>query len=224
MNRLSRIATAGACLLMCGTLSAGEIDQGLEEVFELSEPGEVISTLVYLWEQADIQALKAQHDAERTPFAQRNEEVVQALRETAELTQGALLEELALRRAAGEVETFEPFWIANIVRVDATEPVLRELAQHPDVMLIYWNMPIGTIARGTALRAGGGGAGGRPGGRPDRGDEAVQRDQDRRGRPCRPRSGRKRHAGQAAAAAHRDRADLAHPRLSRRSNRWPRTQ
>jgi hypothetical protein len=93
MNRLSRIATAGVCLFMCGTLSAGEIDQGLEEVFELSEPGEVISTLVYLWEQADIQALQAQHDAERKPFAQRNEEVVKALRETAELTQAALLED-----------------------------------------------------------------------------------------------------------------------------------
>lgn len=145
MNRLPRIAIASACLFMCGTLSAGEIDQGLEEVFDLSEPGEVISTLVYLWDQADITAIKLQHDAERSPLAQRNADVVKALQETAQLTQAAVLQELTQRRAAGEVESFEPFWIANIIRVDATEPVIREIADHPDVMLVYWNIPIGNI-------------------------------------------------------------------------------
>lgn len=145
MNRLSKITAVSGCLFMCSTLTAGEIDQGLEEVFELSEPGEVISTLVFLWEQVDVDGLVAQQNAERASLARRNEEVVRTLQETAELTQADLVQELTLRQNGAEIAEFEPYWIANMIRVDATEPVIRELAQHPDVKLVYWNMPIGNI-------------------------------------------------------------------------------
>jgi subtilisin family serine protease len=145
MNRLKGMTAVGACLMLCGTLSAGEIDQGLEEVFDQSQPGEVISTLVYLWDQADVASLRAQHNAEFTPPSRRNLEVVSLLQETAELTQAALHQELEQRQMFGEVASFEAYWIANIIRVDATEPVIREIAEHPDVKLIFWNMPISNI-------------------------------------------------------------------------------
>lgn len=128
--------------VLCLPAHAGAIDGGLEQVLHAAEEGEVISALVFLWDQGDIDALAAEHRAERVPFARRNEEVVRTLRDTAEVTQARLRQELAVRRDQGTVATFEPYWIANVIRVDATEQVLRELAEHPDVQRIYYNMPI----------------------------------------------------------------------------------
>jgi subtilisin family serine protease len=145
MKSMSRMVAASACLCVTGALTAGEIDQGLEEIFNIKGPDEVVSTLVFLWEQADVMALKAKHDAERAPFHVRNQEVVTLLRDTAEMTQQALRQELEQLVADGLVESFEPMWLANIIRVDSTEPVIRQLAEHPDVMLIYYNIEIGNI-------------------------------------------------------------------------------
>lgn len=140
-------ALAGAIAVsMCsGSLLAGEIDRGLEEVFDASEPNEVISALAYLWEQGDIEALKLQLDEARVSRAQRVREVVTALQTTAELTQGNLTAQLEGMTAKGQVAHYQPFWVANVVRIDATENVLRQIADHPDVMRVYFNPQIENI-------------------------------------------------------------------------------
>jgi subtilisin family serine protease len=125
------------------------IDPGLEEVFALSPRGAVISALVFLREQVDGTELAAQLDAAgpggRATRAERNAAVVSTLRQTAEATQAGLRATLAQLAGAGRVADYESFWIANIIRVDATETELRRIAARPDVARVYWNMPISTI-------------------------------------------------------------------------------
>ncbi len=146
MKRFALIATATAALGMTGAPAlAGGIDAGLEEVFAATPKDEVISALVFLLEQSDVQTLAAQHRAERTPFRERHHEVVRELRDTAEITQADLRIALATMRTEGSVENFEPYWIANIIRVDATEATLRQIAQRPDVQRVYYNLPIASI-------------------------------------------------------------------------------
>lgn len=131
---------------MAAPLLAGEIDAGLEQVFARTAQGEVVSALVFMIDQGDVDVLVAEHRAGRVPFARRNEEVVRLLRDTASLTQADLLADLAVRNATGEVGQFESFWIANVIRIDATEDVLRDIARRPDVKRVYFNMPITSIS------------------------------------------------------------------------------
>lgn len=144
MRRIATIAAATTAALGASVAPAfaGEIDQGLEEVFVNTPEGQVISALVFMKDQGDIDLLAADHKARRTSFEVRNREVVRTLQDTAKLTQADLLAELAGRAELGEVESFQSFWIANIVRVDATEPVLRAIAQRDDVAVVYYNIEI----------------------------------------------------------------------------------
>lgn len=146
MKKFALIAAASAAFGMVGLPAyAGAIDQGLEEVFAATPDDEIISALVFLWEQGDARALAAEHRAQRVPFSRRNEEVVRELRDIAELTQAPLRAELGAMRAEGSVHDFEAYWIANIIRVDATEAKLREIATRPEVNRVYYNMPIESI-------------------------------------------------------------------------------
>jgi subtilisin family serine protease len=143
MKRIATLAAASAAIGLCSpALAAGEIDGGLADVLATTERGEMISTLVFLWDQGEIRSLVEHHDELRLPLAQRSEEVIRTLRDTAQLTQGNLLTHLADLKTDGRVETYRPYWIANVVRVDATAATLEQLAQHPDVKRIYFNPPI----------------------------------------------------------------------------------
>ncbi len=136
------LAAIVATGMLSGSALADSIDGGLEEIFATTAPGEVVSTLVFLWDQGDIQSLAAEQRARRASFAERNEEVVRTLQDTASITQARLRQDLATLRDQGAVEEFEAFWIANVIRVDAAEAVLRDLGNHPDVKRIYFNLPI----------------------------------------------------------------------------------
>jgi len=141
----------------------GELDLGLQEVLEATAPNEVVSALVFLRDQPRIDALRAAHDRERAAPGQRRRETVTLLHQTAAETQGDFLLQLEALHAAGLVESYRPFWIANMVQVDAPADILRGLAMHRDVERLYANLTIGGIAP-VALDEGFGGAGAADGG------------------------------------------------------------
>lgn len=143
-----RWALCAVAAMLCGaaaSASAGEIYLGLSEALKVMDGDEVVSTLVFLQEQVDPDTLKAALDAERAPRQLRNEISVRSLQDMAEATQGSLLKQLKLWQMAGKVESFEPFWISNVIRVDATKNTILELAEHPDVLRIYENYEIELI-------------------------------------------------------------------------------
>ena len=113
------------------------IDFNLENVLIDAAPQEVTAALVFLTQQADVDALSRDLDRARATRAQRHLAVVQALQATATNTQGALLAELETLSAAGEVLDYCPFWIANCVRVEATAKAIRAIAARPDVEYVY---------------------------------------------------------------------------------------
>lgn len=139
------IALCAAAITATSHPAVADIDAGLEDILRTTPPGEIVSALVYLWDQGDIATLAADHRQRRVPFAHRNKEVVRTLQDTAALTQVELRDSLAVMRDHGAVESYEPFWIANAIRVDATEPVLRAIAARPDVKIVFFNMPISNI-------------------------------------------------------------------------------
>ncbi|HUU95362.1 MAG TPA: S8 family serine peptidase [Phycisphaerae bacterium] len=125
--------------------AAAAIEPNLERILAQTPADQTLSVLVFLSEQVNLDAITAQMDARRATLRERHETVVFALQATAAATQGNLLTHLNALQQCGRIEEFQPFWVANSIRVDAPKDVIGELAARPDVGMIYFNYPIETI-------------------------------------------------------------------------------
>ncbi|HNQ23023.1 MAG TPA: S8 family serine peptidase [Phycisphaerae bacterium] len=146
MRRLAMLAlVAGWAATWAVPAWAGDLDPTLEMVLQGAGEREVVSALLYLADAVDLRTLEAELTAQRAAPEVRHHTVVTALRDKAAATQGALLEELKRLYVQGEVAFFQPFWIANMVRVDAAPAVLESLAARSDVGMTYYNYEIESI-------------------------------------------------------------------------------
>ena len=125
--------------------AAAAIEPNLERILAQTPADQTLSVLVFLGEQVDLDAITAQMDVRRATLRERHETVVRALQDTAAATQGDLLTDLNELQQNGRIEDFQPFWVANSIRVDAPKDVIGELAARPDVGMIYFNYPLETI-------------------------------------------------------------------------------
>jgi subtilisin family serine protease len=104
---------------------------GLDTVFAGRAPGETASFFLVLRAQADLSGADAIASApERRRF------VYEALRETAEATQADLRNELGRAGIA-----FRPFYLVNMIEVEADRAVAVELSARADVALVAANRP-----------------------------------------------------------------------------------
>jgi subtilisin family serine protease len=145
MNR--RFVVFGWAVLLCGTASvlAGEIDPSLQLIMNERGSQATISTFVFLSDSVNVSALNAQLDQQHASAQRRHEVVVRALQEKAAATQVNLAKDLDELLAAGRIETYEPFWVDNSIRVDAPASEILLLAARADVGVIYYNYEIETI-------------------------------------------------------------------------------
>jgi hypothetical protein len=132
-----------AALLVCAaSATAGIVDPGLEELLSNKSSTDTVSTIVFLADRVDLDALTAALDREHATLQRRHEVVVRALQDKAATTQGPVLEYLAGLQTTGNVASFQSFWIANAIRVDLPANMVRQIAQHPDVDTVYLNYAV----------------------------------------------------------------------------------
>jgi subtilisin family serine protease len=94
------------------------------------QPGEMITVIVTLRDQADLSQIPG------TTRAARQQGVIRALQAKAEATQRSILALLSARAAQGTVDQVTPFWVFNGLAVTATAEVIQELAARADVRSI----------------------------------------------------------------------------------------
>jgi subtilisin family serine protease len=146
--RVVVVFCALAGLLVVGTVqpaTAGTIEPNLSAIMASRSAGESVSTLVYLKDRVDIAALNAELERGRPSFAARHETVVRSLQEKAATTQGPLQDYLKGLLLAGRIQKFQPFWLANAIRVDGPADEITRLAERPEVDTIYYNYEIESI-------------------------------------------------------------------------------
>ncbi|MCH7873012.1 MAG: S8 family serine peptidase, partial [Planctomycetes bacterium] len=124
---------------------AGNIDEGLKSVMNAAQAGDIISTLVFLNEQVDIDLLNAQLDLEHAKLQRRHEVVVRALQQVAADTQNVFLNDMRRLEAAGRIERLHAYWISNVFRIDAPVEELGKIAAHASVKTVYFNYEIELI-------------------------------------------------------------------------------
>jgi subtilisin family serine protease len=143
MRRLGTTATLAVLIgSLAGATQAGEIELNLQAVMAGTGQHETVSALVYLSDRVDLAVLEQQFARGDRTLRHRHEVVVTALRERAAATQPPLQAFLDSFRQAGTVTSYQPFWIANCIRVEATPAAIEAIAAHPDVDIVYLNYPI----------------------------------------------------------------------------------
>ncbi len=131
-----------ATLLIGGGAFAGEVDERLARLMASQPADAPISTIVFLKQQVNLTLLNDALKAERATIAERHQVVVSSLRQRAASTQASLHAHLTQLETTGQIERFEPYWIANAFRVDGSAAAIHELAAHPDIGRIYYNYEI----------------------------------------------------------------------------------
>lgn len=134
-----------AIVLMTERLEADQIDLALKEAMDVAAPNEILSAIVFLRDQGDIDLLTRDLVEMRADRALRNREVVRMLRDTANNTQAMILAEMNELRAAGQIARLEPLWLVNGFRVDASASTLEQIALHQDVRMIFLNPEVELI-------------------------------------------------------------------------------
>ncbi len=145
-DRRPNVAAAALLALCAGAAQADIIDPELQRMLADAEPNQTLSVLVYLDEQLDAKALTAVADAQRLGMPARHELVVRSLHSLADRSQGALVTHLQNGVAGGDVAEFQPFWVANLIHIDARPAFIEALAERLDVGQIYPDYHIELVA------------------------------------------------------------------------------
>ncbi|MFQ6105272.1 MAG: S8 family serine peptidase, partial [Candidatus Glassbacteria bacterium] len=145
-RRFTTLAGALFLVLLFTTQTvAGVLDVRLEKRLQLMKPGEEITVIVMMKEQADIEAIDILMKAEKASRQLRHKMVVEELRDVALSTQSSILNYLYQKKNEGKVTGYTPHWIANLVVVLTGKEIIAELAQRDDVDIIYENPTVSLI-------------------------------------------------------------------------------
>ncbi|KYK32081.1 MAG: hypothetical protein AYK22_00545 [Thermoplasmatales archaeon SG8-52-3] len=106
---------------------------------------EVISVLVYLKDQVDLDSINIKMNKQKASLRERHETIVLALQNTASASQAQLLKYLFELQDQDIVKEVQCFWIGNIIRVDTYQSMIDKIAKRDDVYKIYPNYQIDLI-------------------------------------------------------------------------------
>jgi len=131
-----------AILVIIGLVSANATSFG--DTLEGNNE-EVVSVLVYLKDQVDLDAINREMDAKLATLQDRHETTVVALQNTAYKMQPQIVEYLNELQSQKIVKEFKCFWIGNIIRVDTYQSIVDQIAKRDDVLRVYPNYNIELI-------------------------------------------------------------------------------
>lgn len=110
------------------------MDDALETQI-LTDASAYVRAYILLKDQVDIPALQAEFVSLRANKDYRARRIVNSLKETAQRSQGQWLDFLAKAEAV-KPESIRPFWVTNMILVEAQGSFLAALSQRPDVLRI----------------------------------------------------------------------------------------
>ena len=129
-----------ATIALCGTTYSETIlDENLLEQMEAVGPKGTVSALVYMEEQVDIKALSDSITEAGMRFVDRHQLVAETLQSTAFTSQESILASLQQLRKKESTLEVTPFWISNVIRIDARPEVILQLSKRSDVGHIFLN-------------------------------------------------------------------------------------
>lgn len=115
------------------TYSQVEVSSRLQDALNRASENDYIKVLVLLRSQVDLAALDQQLYSQKSSMQQRAYQVITALKQNAESTQGSLKSYLDSKLESSDVFTYQAFWISNLFTIEAKTQVVYELMNRLDV-------------------------------------------------------------------------------------------
>lgn len=115
------------------TYSQVEVSSRLQDALNRASENDYIKVLVLLRSQVDLAALDQQLYSQKSSMQQRAYQVITALKQNAESTQGSLKSYLDSKLESFDVFTYQAFWISNLFTIEAKTQVVYELMNRLDV-------------------------------------------------------------------------------------------
>lgn len=120
-------------LLTVSSFAQVEVSTRLMRALQNSSPTDFVRGFVYLRDQVDILALDEQLYAENASLEKRAYEVITALQNKAQNTQGNLKVYLEEKSASRDLFRYESYWIANMILIEAKASVFYDLMNNMEV-------------------------------------------------------------------------------------------
>ena len=130
---------------LISNLHAGKIEQNFREYLKTLSPDEFVSAIVIMADQADIKSLKATLKAEKATRKRRHQEVISTLQVAASKSQGEIVSYLDAKKSEGSVKGYTPYWIMNLIVVQATIEEMERIAARQDVEIVEPNFKVSLI-------------------------------------------------------------------------------
>lgn len=113
----------------------------LYDVLASGSDYDVVSVLAFMSEQLDVRQFQATHKLSSYSRQASHEMVIQGLQSLAAASQNDLKSVLDAAITSGDVESYEAYWIANAMRIDATKRFIRDLENRSDIEIMIENEP-----------------------------------------------------------------------------------
>ncbi|HEX7400764.1 MAG TPA: S8 family serine peptidase [candidate division Zixibacteria bacterium] len=126
-------------------LRAGEIEKNFDDYLKTLSPDEYVSAIVIMADQADIKSLNAELKKEKTTRQERHQRVVSVLMSAASRSQGAITNYLNSKKSDGLVRGYTPYWIMNLMVIEAKRSELERIAARSDVERVEENFKVSLI-------------------------------------------------------------------------------
>ncbi|MFN8547535.1 MAG: S8 family serine peptidase [Candidatus Eisenbacteria bacterium] len=133
------IASLAVAFALPRGVEAGELSEPLAARLATLADGATTSAIVVLRDQVDLESLTRSLAARHTSRKEWHREVVSTLRARAEATQAPLRDALEAARPRGAVLGYTPYWIANLLVVEADRATLQAIAARADVAWVEAN-------------------------------------------------------------------------------------
>lgn len=115
------------------TYSQVEVSSRLQQALLKANQNDYVKVLVLLRSQVDLASLDQQLYSQKSTMQQRAYQVITALKQNAENTQGSLKAYLNEKSESSEVFTYQAFWISNMFMIEAKPQIINELMTRLDV-------------------------------------------------------------------------------------------
>ncbi len=142
---IAALLIGGFVFYPSATAVSGEIEKNFDDYLKTLSPDEFVSAIVIMSDQADIKALNADLKGEKATRNQRHQRVISALMSAASRSQGEITSYLDTKKRDGAVRGFVPYWIMNLMVVEATRSEIERIAARPDVQWVEDNFKVSLI-------------------------------------------------------------------------------
>jgi len=123
-------------IAVCTFGQTQKLSNRLAEKLQTMESNDYVRTMVIFEDQVDVFSMDQDFYAENASIERRTLEVITALKAKANSTQQSMLNFLAEKERSDEVFKYEPYWVVNMIMVEAKPSVVYEMAAKNEVAMI----------------------------------------------------------------------------------------